>query len=137
MKLIKIILLLFTVSIVHVQGHTAFWENAFRTPSDDVRVGTFWYWVSDNISCEGVVADLNAMKKAGINLAFIGFIGPSTHHNANYPYGKVKFMSEEYGKSFRISVAHLLKLQMVSNAILRWMKNIPRFSPIRSERSHL
>ena len=42
MKLIKIILLLFTVSIVHVQGHTAFWENAFRTPSDDVRVGTFW-----------------------------------------------------------------------------------------------
>lgn len=96
MKLIKIILLLFTVSIVHVQGHTAFWENAFRTPSDDVRVGTFWYWVSDNISCEGVVADLNAMKKAGINLAFIGFIGPSTHHNANYPYGKVKFMSEEW-----------------------------------------
>ena len=48
-----------------------------------------------------------------------------------------KFMSEEYGKSFRISVAHLLKLQMVSNAILRWMENIPRFSPIRSERSHL
>ena len=34
-------------------------------------------------------------------------------------------------------VAHLLKLQMVSNAILRWMENIPRFSPIRSERSHL
>ena len=49
----------------------------------------------------------------------------------------VKFMSEEYGKSFRISVAHLLKLPIVSNAILRWMKNIPRFSPIRSERSHL
>lgn len=49
----------------------------------------------------------------------------------------VKFMSEEYGKSFRISVAHLLKLQMVSNAILRWMENIPRFSPIRLERSHL
>ena len=48
-----------------------------------------------------------------------------------------EIMSEEYGKSFRISVAHLLKLPMVSNAILRWMENIPRFSPIRSERSHL
>ena len=48
-----------------------------------------------------------------------------------------KFMSEEYGKSFRISVAHLLKLPIVSNAILRWMENIPQFSPIRSERSHL
>ena len=46
-------------------------------------------------------------------------------------------LGEEYGKSFRISVAHLLKLPMVSNAILRWMENIPRFSPIRSERSHL
>ena len=41
------------------------------------------------------------------------------------------------GKSFRISVAHLLKLPIVSNAILRWMENIPQFSPIRSERSHL
>lgn len=96
MKLIKIILLLIAFSAVSVQGRITFLEKGFRMPSDSVRIGTFWYWVSDNISCEGVTADLNAMKKAGINLAFIGFIGPSTHHNANYPYGKVKFMSEEW-----------------------------------------
>lgn len=96
MKLIKIILLLIVFSAVSIQGQTTFLEKGFRIPSDSVRIGTFWYWVSDNISCEGVIADLDAMKKAGINLAFIGFIGPSTHHNANYPYGKVKFMSEEW-----------------------------------------
>ena len=65
-------------------------------PPDSIRTGTFWYWVSDNISKEGVIADLRAMKKAGIGLALIGNIVPSTHHNANYPYGDVKFMSEEW-----------------------------------------
>ncbi|MDP4186564.1 MAG: glycosyl hydrolase, partial [Bacteroidota bacterium] len=71
-------------------------EKSFLNPPDSIRTGVYWYWMSDNISKEGVVADLKAMKKAGINLAFIGNIGPSTHHNQNYPYGKVKFMSDEW-----------------------------------------
>ena len=56
------------------------------SPPDSIRTGTFWYWISDNISKEGAIADLHAMKKAGINLAFIGNIGPSYHSSSNHPY---------------------------------------------------
>ena len=39
---------------------------------DSVPTSCYWYWVSDNLSPEGVVADLHAMKRAGITRAFIG-----------------------------------------------------------------
>lgn len=71
-------------------------KQGFLQVPDSIRTGVFWYWMSDNISREGVVEDLHAMKQAGINLAFIGIIGPSTHHTSNYPYGQVKFLSDEW-----------------------------------------
>ena len=46
----------------------------FQTAKCDQRVAVYWYWISDNISVEGVERDLEAMKKAGIDRAFIGNI---------------------------------------------------------------
>ena len=71
-------------------------SNGFRNIPDSIKTGHFWYWMSDNISKEGVVADLKAMKQQGIGIAYIGFIGGSDHHKQNYPIGKVKFMSPEW-----------------------------------------
>ena len=71
-------------------------SRGFAAIPDTIRTGHFWYWMSDNISKEGVIEDLKAMKQAGIGLAYIGFIGPSDHHKQNYPYGKVKFMTPEW-----------------------------------------
>ncbi|MDO7745034.1 MAG: glycoside hydrolase family 2, partial [Pedobacter sp.] len=66
-------------------------ENGFLIPPDSIQTSVYWYWMSDNISREGVVKDLHAMKKIGINRAFIGNIGyPAT------PYGKVKIFSDEW-----------------------------------------
>jgi len=65
-------------------------ESGFITPSDTVQTSVYWYWISDNISKEGVVNDLESMKKAGINRAFIGNIGLGD------PYGKVKMLSNEW-----------------------------------------
>ena len=42
----------------------------FATPPETVQTGIYWYWISGNISEEGVVRDLHAMKRAGINRAF-------------------------------------------------------------------
>ena len=42
-------------------------EDGFKNIPDSQQLATYWYWVSDNISQEGVVKDLHAMKKAGIN----------------------------------------------------------------------
>jgi hypothetical protein len=66
-------------------------EMAFVNPPDSVQTSIYWYWMSDNISKEGVVKDLHAMKSIGINRAFIGNIGYSST-----PYGKVKLFSEEW-----------------------------------------
>ena len=66
-------------------------EQHFKQIPDQQPLAVYWYWMSDNISKEGVVKDLEAMKKAGINRAFIGNIG-----GENVPYGKVKFLSEEW-----------------------------------------
>ena len=95
MRCLFFILFLSALSISHAQQKTTL-EEGFMSPPDSIRTGTFWYWISDNISKEGAIADLHAMKKAGINLAFIGNIGPSHHSSSNHPYGKVKFMSEEW-----------------------------------------
>ena len=66
-------------------------ENGFVNPPSSIQTSIYWYWMSDNISKEGVVKDLHAMKMAGINRAFIGNIGYETT-----PYGKVKIFSEEW-----------------------------------------
>ena len=56
---------------------------------------TNWYWISGNISEEGVKKDLYAMKEAGINRAFIGSMGVD---GIETPYKKVAFGSEEWWK---------------------------------------
>lgn len=66
-------------------------ETGFATIPDAVQTSVYWYWISGNISKEGVIRDLEAMKKVGINRAFIGNIGLD-----DVPYGKVKLMSEEW-----------------------------------------
>ena len=66
-------------------------ELGFRSIPDSVQTGVYWYWISDNISKEGVERDLEAMKVAGINRAFIGNIGID-----GIPYGDHKLLSSEW-----------------------------------------
>ena len=66
-------------------------ERGFVTPPDSIQTSVYWYWISDNISKEGVIRDLQSMKQAGINRAFIGNIGLD-----DVPYGKVKMLSPEW-----------------------------------------
>ena len=67
-------------------------ESGFKNP-DSMQLAVYWYWISDNISKEGVVRDLESMKKVGINRAFIGNIGLDS---PDTPYGKVKLFSPEW-----------------------------------------
>ena len=66
-------------------------ESVFKAIPDSVQTSVFWYWISDNISKDGVVKDLHAMKQVGINRAFIGNIGLK-----ETSYGKVKIFSTEW-----------------------------------------
>jgi hypothetical protein len=66
-------------------------ETGFITVPDDIQTSVYWYWISDNISKEGVVKDLEAMKRVGINRAFIGNIGID-----DMPFGRVKIFTPEW-----------------------------------------
>ncbi|MDR0385358.1 MAG: glycoside hydrolase family 2 [Prevotellaceae bacterium] len=66
-------------------------ERDFATPPETVTTGVYWYWVNDNISKDGVVRDLQAMKQAGINSAYIGNIGGQPVQS-----GDVKLMTGEW-----------------------------------------
>ena len=68
-------------------------EAGFKNPPADIQTSVYWYWVSGYISEEGVVKDLQAMKRAGINRAFIGCIGESS---VQAPYPQVALGSEEW-----------------------------------------
>ncbi|KAA6332803.1 hypothetical protein EZS27_018725 [termite gut metagenome] len=66
-------------------------EQSFITPPDNIRTGVYWYWINGHISKEGVVRDLQAMKKAGINRAFIG-----SNIVSGSDFGTVKVFSDEW-----------------------------------------
>ena len=38
-------------------------EEGFRAPPDSAKPHTWWHWMNGNITCEGITADLEAMKK--------------------------------------------------------------------------
>jgi len=82
-------------------------ESGFNTIPDSIQTSVYWYWISDNISEEGVIKDLYAMKKAGINRAFIGNIGL-----AEVPYGKVKMLSDAWWKILHATLKTATKLNI-------------------------
>lgn len=82
-------------------------EFGFKSIPDSMQTSVYWYWISDNISEDGVVKDLYSMKKAGINRAFIGNIGLN-----DIPYGKVKMLSEEWWKILHTALKTATKLNI-------------------------
>ncbi|MDR1743142.1 MAG: glycoside hydrolase family 2 [Dysgonamonadaceae bacterium] len=62
-------------------------KTGFENPPASVRVGCYWYWIDKTVTKEGVIADLQAMKQAGITRAFIGMTGGGDN---------LKFMSDEW-----------------------------------------
>lgn len=89
----KVALLLW--SAVWLGLTTACWaqgglESGFRKPPASARPHTWWHWMNGNISREGITADLEAMKRAGIG-------GAQMFHVDQYiPAGKVPYMSPQW-----------------------------------------
>jgi hypothetical protein len=71
----------------------------FASPPSAMTTGVYWYWMADNISKEGVVNDLKAMKQAGINSVFIGNID-----GQGAPYGTVKLFSDEWWEALHTAM---------------------------------
>lgn len=87
----SLLILSATLSYAHVAGAAPSWEQGFANPPDSSKPWCYWYWISDNISKEGITRDLEAMARVGIGEALIGNI-----HLDDVPAGKIKVLSEEW-----------------------------------------
>ncbi len=74
-------------------------EEGFRNPPNSAKPHTWWHWVNDNISKEGITADLEAMKRVGVGGAQIFNV------DVGVPSGGVTFLSERW----REMIVHAVK----------------------------
>jgi hypothetical protein len=63
----------------------------FANPPAQTKPWCYWYWISDNISKEGLTKDIEAMARIGIGEALIGNIFLD-----NQPAGRIKVLTEEW-----------------------------------------
>ncbi|MDR0686230.1 MAG: glycoside hydrolase family 2 [Dysgonamonadaceae bacterium] len=100
--------MLLAMVILPVTCNKSSFEKDFKNPPANTRIGVYWYWMRNNITKEGVVNDLNAMKKAGITRAFIGNIGGET----NYPEGDIKILTDRWWDVLHTALKTATKLDI-------------------------
>ncbi|MCX6132420.1 MAG: glycosyl hydrolase [Ignavibacteriales bacterium] len=69
-------------------------EN-FHHPPESARPWVYWVWMDGNITREGITADLESMKEAGIGGVIIMEV------NVGIPRGPINFMSSEWRALFK------------------------------------
>lgn len=75
-------------------------EDVFSNPAE-VPTAVYWYWISGNFTPQGVADDIRAMKKAGINRAYIGFQGLDAGQSEP---GTIKIQSPEWYECIRTAM---------------------------------
>jgi len=83
----------------------------FASPKDEYKPQVWWHWLGSNFSKEGITADLEAMKKAGINGVVI-FNAPSWLDTAQNLAPRQTFRSEEYWDAFRHTLSEARRLKI-------------------------
>lgn len=51
--------------------------DSFTHPPDEAKPWVFWYWMSANVTRDGITRDLEAMAETGIGGAYLMSIGPA------------------------------------------------------------
>src|SRR5512137_1717314 len=70
----------------------------FVRPPDSARPWTYWMWMDGNLNREGITADLESMRDAGLGGVVICEV------NVGVPRGPVEFMSPEWRGLFKYVV---------------------------------
>ena len=76
----------------------------FVSPPDSARPGVYWFFLDANLSKEGMKADLEAMKRAGIGRAI------AMEANQGGPKGSVAYMTPEWLDCWRFAGAEAKRL---------------------------
>ena len=88
----------------------------FQNPPDSAKPHTWWHWMNGNITREGITADLEAMKKAGVGGAQIFNV------DCGIPAGPVVFMTPEWVELMKhaISEANRLGIEICVHNCAGW-----------------
>lgn len=88
----------------------------FATPPDEARPWVYWFWLNGNITREGITADLEGMKRAGIGGVLIMEVDQGA------PAGPVAFAGSRWRELFRhvLAEADRLGLQVNMNNDAGW-----------------
>lgn len=91
-------------------------EKGFMMPPDSIRISTFYYWLNNHTSKEGVIEDLKAMKKAGITRIFIATnirnrTSWSRDTTGQY-FGNVKIFSDEWWETLHTALKTAAELDI-------------------------
>jgi hypothetical protein len=84
-------------------------ESGFVQPPSSARPWVYWFWLNGNITRQGLTADLEAMRRAGIGGVLIMEVDQGA------PVGPVGFMSPDWRALFRHAVAEAERLGLEIN----------------------
>ncbi len=68
---LRILLLLLLISVLCPSRAQRSLRDQFTQPSEEAKPWTFWYWMYGAVSKEGITADLEAMKQAGLGGTYL------------------------------------------------------------------
>ena len=114
---LRLLLLAFVLAAnAHAAGLGSELEQGFRHPPESARPWVYWFVMDGNLSREGITADFESLKRAGIG----GVIFMEV--DVGIPRGPIKFMSPEWRALFKHAVgeAERLGLQITLNAGPGW-----------------
>jgi hypothetical protein len=83
--------------------------GGFRSPPDSAGPWVYWFWLNGNITKEGMTADLEAMKRAGIGGVLIMEVDQGA------PQGPAHFMSPTWRELFKHGVSEAARLGLQVN----------------------
>ncbi|HOX57617.1 MAG TPA: glycosyl hydrolase [Candidatus Paceibacterota bacterium] len=91
-------------------------DQGFQRPPESARAWVYWFVMDGNFSREGITADFEALKRAGIGGVSMMEV------DVGIPRGTVKFMGPEWRALFKHAVAEAerLGLQITLNAGPGW-----------------
>ena len=81
----------------------------FVTPPAEARPWVYWFWLNSNITREGITADLEAMKRAGIGGVLIMEVDQGA------PVGPVAFMGDKWRELFKFMIGEASRLGIEVN----------------------
>ena len=107
------------LGLLAIMGSVSAQDNLagnFAKPPDSARPWVYWFWLNGNISREGITADLEAMKRAGIGGVLIMEVDQGA------PVGPFDFMGPRWRELFKhvVSEAGRLGLEVNMNDDAGW-----------------